>query len=236
MKRLLALFAIVSLSVAMADVANAANGRVTANLYQDVAGTAGTSYTLSGWAGAEAGYVGLTDPTVTSQFALDFFGAGNVLLNTVSQSLVPGLGTSGNPFGYNQFSVVGVAPAGTTTVRARATMGNAYGGVGGQAFVVDAFSLTAGGPNLLSNPDLDTVAVGDQVGATPVGGWHVTSSRVLSGAFTDGASSEPWCNVQQANGQGLFFKPFQGDLVPEPATAGLVLLGFAGMIGLRRRG
>lgn len=236
MKRLLSLFAILSLSLCLANVANAANGRVTVNFYQDVAGSAGSSYSLSGWAGAEAGYVGLSDPTVVSEFALDFYDAGNSLISTVAQSLVPGLGTSGNPFGYNQFTVAGVAPAGTATVRSRATMGNAYSGSGGQAFVIDSFALTSGaGPNLLTNPDLDATSISDQVLPTPTG-WHISASRVLTGpGFTDGASSEPWCNVLQPGGFGLFFKPFQGDTMPEPASIGLLMLGMAGFVGLSRR-
>ena len=238
MTRFLALLTILSLTAFSAEVANAANGPVTANLYQDVAGTPGTLYTLTGWAGAEAGYVGLSDPTVGSLFALDFFDASNNLLGSATQSLVPGLGVvNGNPLNYAQFSVAGTSPAGTATVRARATMANAYGGSGGQAFVVDAFSLTApGGGNLLSNPDLDVTAVGDQVLATPVGGWHVNASRLLTGVFADGASSEPWANVQQAGGTGLFFKPFQGDTMPEPSSIVLGMFGVCSLLGLRRRG
>lgn len=238
MKRLVALFAVLSLTAFTADVANAANGPVTTNLYQDVAGSAGTVYTLSGWAGAEAGYVGLSDPTVGSLFALDFFDSSSALLGSATQSLVPGLGVvNGNPLNYAQFSVTGTAPAGTATVRARATMKDAYSGVGSQAFVVDAFSLTAAsGGNLLSNPDLDTIGVGDQALATPIGGWHVNSSRLLTGVFNDGASSEPWANVQQAGGQGLFFKPFQGDTMPEPGSIVLSMFGLSSLIGLRRRG
>ena len=237
MKRFVALLTVLSLTGFMADVATAANGRVTANLYQDVAGSAGAAYTLTGWAGAEPGYVGLSDPTVGSLFAIDFFDAGDVLLGSATQSLVPGLGSTGNPFGYDQYTVAGIAPAGTAKVRARATMADAYGGSGGQAFVVDAFSLTSGGPNLLLNPDLDTIGVGDQAGPTPIGGWHVNSFRVLTGVFNDGASSEPWCNVQQPGGFGLFFKPFQGDtMVPEPASVALGMFGLS-LLGLvRRRG
>lgn len=235
MTRFLALLTILSLTAFSAEVANAANGPVTTNLYQDVTGSAGTVYTLTGWAGAEAGYVGLSDPTVGSLFAIDFFDAGNNLLGSATQSLVPGLGATGNPFGYDQFSVTGTAPAGTATVRARATMKDAYNGSGGQAFVVDSFSLAAaGGGNLLSNPDLDVIGVGDQALATPVGGWHVSSSRLLTGVFNDGASSEPWCNVLQAGGYGLFFKPFQGDTMPEPTSAVLCLFGLS-LVGLIRR-
>jgi len=65
--------------------------------------------------------------------------------------------------------------------------------------------------NLLSNPDIDVVGVGDQVLATPINGWHVNSTRSVTGAFNDGASSEGFANVQQPGGFGLFFKAFQGD-------------------------
>ena len=50
-----------------------------------------------------------------------------------------------------------------------------------------AFAANANAVNLLLNPDLDNVAVGDQALATPIS-WHVTSSRSLTGPFTDGAS------------------------------------------------
>ena len=71
-----------------------------------------------------------------------------------------------------------------------------------------AFAANANAVNLLSNPDLDTVAVGDQVLATPIGGWHVNSSRALTGAYTDGASSETLrtcCSQPAAAGQWLRF-------------------------------
>ena len=58
-----------------------------------------------------------------------------------------GLGTpNANPFGYAQYTVFATAPVGTVSVRARASMIDAFGNPagGGQAFVVDAFVLTAG--------------------------------------------------------------------------------------------
>ena len=73
---------------------------------------------------------------------------------------------------------------------------------------------SASAVNLLGNPDLDVTGTGDQVLATPIGGWHVTSTKSASGPFTDGASSETFANVLQSGGSGLFFKAFQGTLTP----------------------
>ena len=93
--------------------------------------------------------------------------------------------------------------------------------------------------NILANPDLDTIAIGSQVLATPVS-WQVVASKTVSGPFFDGASSEMFCNVQQPNGYGLFFKPFQGNATlgdyinvqfyqDNPASAGMsfTLSGYA---------
>jgi hypothetical protein len=241
MKRIVTLFGILASVVFTAGQAIGANGPVTTHLYQDVAGTPGVQYTLTGWAGAGAGYIGLVDPNVKSQFTIDFLNASNAVIggNTIDLNTM-GLGVSGlpNPFGYNTYSVSATAPAGTVKVRALATQGNAYANPAGgdQAFVVDSFTLSPpSGGNLLSNPDLDVIGVGDQVLATPINGWHVDSTRVLTGPFTDGASSESFANVLQPGGFGLFFKAFQGDTVPEPTTIGLGLLGLLGVIGLVRR-
>jgi hypothetical protein len=119
---------------------------VSASLSQDVAGTAGAKYTLTGWAGAEANYVGLSDPSVKSQFVLQFLNGANSVLGSSTLDLnTVGLGVSGlpAPFGYNTYSVSGTAPAGTVVVRSIAQMLNAYANPlgGGQAFVVDSFNL-----------------------------------------------------------------------------------------------
>jgi hypothetical protein len=122
-------------------------GTVSTKLYQDVAASAGMKYALTGWAGAGAGYIGLTDPTVKSQFGLQFLNSSNAVLASSTIDLVPlGLGVSGlpNPFGYNTYTVTsGVAPAGTVVVRSIAQQRNAYGTPAGgdQAFVVDSFNL-----------------------------------------------------------------------------------------------
>src|SRR5262249_24587882 len=109
----------------------------------------GLSYTLTGWAGAEANYIGLSDPTVKSEFHLQFLnGAAVVIGNTTLDLVAAGLGT-GAPtppaggFSYHPFSLSGIAPPGTVSVRALATMIDAYNNPlgGGQAFVVDYFTL-----------------------------------------------------------------------------------------------
>ena len=126
-----------------------ATNKLTVDLYQNNPGTPGVNYTLTGWAGAEANYIGLSDPTVKSYFHLTFLGASSNILSNVTLDLVAaglGLGSPTPPasgFNYHPFSLSAIAPAGTVTVQAGAEMINAYGNPlgGGQAFVVDVFSL-----------------------------------------------------------------------------------------------
>ncbi len=119
---------------------NAVDGLMTGSLYQEVAGTAGLEYVLTGWAGAEANL--LAFQTV---FALDFYDGVGVLLGSATADLFAlGLMTpNGEPFNYKQFTVMGLAPPDTALVRARVSLidgvGNPAGG--GQAFVVDDFEL-----------------------------------------------------------------------------------------------
>lgn len=118
----------------------ATNGLATGHLYQDVAGSAGQVYTLTGWAGAEAN--ALMEDAV---FAIEFRDAAGGLLSTSSLSLMSQLFVdNGLAFDYKFYSVSGTAPTGTATVRARVSMINAQGNPlgGGQAFVTDDFTLT----------------------------------------------------------------------------------------------
>jgi len=117
---------------------NLTDGNLTVNLFQDNPGTPGVSYTLTGWARAEAGYSGLTDPLTTkSQFALEFLDAGSsVIGGSVLDLFTAGLGGTDS-----SYSVSATAPAGTVGVRSRVSMIDAYGTSGGQAFIVDAFTL-----------------------------------------------------------------------------------------------
>lgn len=126
---------------------NAANGAATGHLYQDVPGTPGLPYTLTGWAGGEANVL-----MGGAEMAIEFRTAGNVLINTVTVDLLPTLTTpNGEPFNYKKYTVTGIAPLGTSFVRARVSMidgiPNPQGG--GQAFVVDDFSLTIPEPSSL---------------------------------------------------------------------------------------
>lgn len=119
----------------------ATTGLATGHLYQDVSGTAGLIYTLTGWAGAEAN--ALMGDAV---FALDFLDNGGGVISSSTLSVLPTLTTpNGESFNYKFYTVSGTAPVGTAFVRSRISMidgqGNPAGG--GQAFVVDDFELQA---------------------------------------------------------------------------------------------
>jgi hypothetical protein len=121
---------------------NAINGAATGSLYQDVPGTPGQKYTLTGWAGAEANAL-----MQNAVFAIEFLDAGNTVIDGTTLSLLPSLFTpNGQPFNYKQYSLDDIAPAGTVKVRSRVSMIGALGNPdgGGQAFVVDDFELIAG--------------------------------------------------------------------------------------------
>lgn len=93
---------------------------VDAHLQQDVPGTPGTLYTLSAWYLYETFYSG-TDifaPTET-RLAMDFLGAGDVVLSTVSLDIDT---VQLADAVWREFSVQGTAPAGTLEVRARSSM------------------------------------------------------------------------------------------------------------------
>ena len=127
---------------------NATDGNVTVHFFQDNPGTPGLQYILTGYAGTEPNYSGLIDGSPTrSEFAVEFLNAGNVVIGgSVLDLETAGLGTpNGNPFNYAQYTVMAVAPAGTASVRARASMIDGFNNPagGGQAFVVDAFDLVA---------------------------------------------------------------------------------------------
>jgi hypothetical protein len=67
----------------------------------------------------------------------------------------------------------------------------------------------AGAANVLFNANLDDIGLNSQNNPSP-NGWSIDASKSVSGAYFDGADSEPWCNVLDTGGSGLFFKPFAG--------------------------
>jgi hypothetical protein len=120
---------------------NATDGPATGHLIQDVPGTPGRGYTMSGWAGAEANAL-----MADAVFALEFLDAGGIEIpaSGVELSLLPTLFVdNGEPFDYKRYELSALSPAGTAFVRVRASMIDAIGNPagGGQAFVVDDFSL-----------------------------------------------------------------------------------------------
>jgi hypothetical protein len=122
---------------------NSTNGAATGHLFQNVLGTPGIEYTLTGWAGAEAN--ALMEDAV---FALEFLDSGGVEIpgSGTELSLLPFLFVDNRePFDYKEYTVTATAPASTAFVRARASMIGAMAnpGGGGQAFVVDDFTLTS---------------------------------------------------------------------------------------------
>ncbi len=117
------------------------DGAATGNLFQDVAATVGTTYMLTGWAGAEAN-AQMRDAV----FAVEFLDASGGIIGSNVLSLMPTLKTAnGEAFSYKKYSVLGTAPAGSVKVRSRVSMIDAMSNPngGGQAFVVDDFELVA---------------------------------------------------------------------------------------------
>jgi hypothetical protein len=126
---------------------------LTVHFQQALAASPGQTWFMTGWAGAEAGYSGLIagGPTRT-YFAIDFLDLFGSTLSTTQLDLAANnLGVpNGHPFAYRQYALNATAPGGTSFVRARVSMIDAYGTSGGQAFVVDDFTLVIPEPASLS--------------------------------------------------------------------------------------
>jgi hypothetical protein len=134
------------------------NGAATGHLYQDVAATPGARYTFSGWAGGEANFMG------RAELALEFIDVNGLVIAGEGQTLdlvAAGLLTdNGLAFDYKKYTVSAVAPAAAIGVRGRVSMLDAIANPagGGQAFVVDDFSLVVPEPTSLA-----TLALGGLV-------------------------------------------------------------------------
>jgi hypothetical protein len=157
------------------DIAGVPNAEDNfAHLFQDVPGTPGMQYTMTGYAAAEAHFAGgvtnlnwqTGDPGAPSPdplnftdgplsptdafFTLEFLDAADTVLDfeqieLKEAGLVNSTVSNWNNAVWKQFTVVGIAPAGTTQVRAKASMidGVWNPGADPQSLFVDAFSLTA---------------------------------------------------------------------------------------------
>jgi hypothetical protein len=122
---------------------NASNGPATGHLYQDHPATPGFLYTASGWAGAEANLL-----VAGAEIALEFLDAGgNVIVGSgQTVNLLPTLFVpNGQPFNYKEYNAAAIAPGNAVEVRLRVSMigGQPNPAGGGQAFVVDDFTLVA---------------------------------------------------------------------------------------------
>ncbi len=206
-------------------------GPVTAHITQDHPATPGTMYTLTGQFGAELHYSGIFSNTGTpenpgpittkTEFALEFLNASNVVIGGSVLDLEAGLLASqgnGNRFSFDDYMVMATAPAGTTTVRVRASMFDGYFTTdvgGGQALAADNFSLTAGVP-------------GDHNGD-----GQVNLADYVVWRKTDGSQAgyDAWFNNFGAPGSG------SGSLsgtVPEPACCLLAVFAMLGSLGFHR--
>jgi len=86
--------------------------------------------------------------------------------------------------------------------------------------IVCSFVCTTAFANDLFDPGMNSIGSNGQLGNTPNPPWVVVAARGANPAFDDGASSEPWCDVD-GGGFGLFFKAFIGNPPWDP-TAGPV--------------
>jgi len=120
---------------------NATDGAATGHLFQDNPATPGFAYQMTGWAGAEANAL-----MANATFSIRFLNASSADIGGTTLSLLPTLFVpNGQPFNYKQYLLNAVAPAGAVTVRADIAMIGALGNPagGGQAFVVDDFTLNS---------------------------------------------------------------------------------------------
>jgi PEP-CTERM motif len=119
------------------------------NFYQDVVGLPGIKYVLTGMIGAGANYSGLLNGPTQTLLAIDFDNdtnaANGVISSVVTDVKAAGLTSGGGPaFGAQQFTATGVAPAGTTSVRARFSALNMYNTTNPDpAAMIDDFNLSA---------------------------------------------------------------------------------------------
>ncbi|QDV78965.1 hypothetical protein [Botrimarina mediterranea] len=142
-------------------------GPVDAILSQTVAATPGQTYTFAGDASFETNYLGgMGEPGFRTEFELAFLDSsgaviGSPIVRDLSLEVINGLGYSGTNGNPEVTPLVGVAPAGSASVRVRAQALNMVRNnenTGQQSSFADNFSLTtsdAPTTELLANPNLN---------------------------------------------------------------------------------
>ena len=156
---------------------------VTVYFYQDNPATPGTKYTLSGYAAGEANYCGFIPrvPPVETLFVVEFLDSTGTVISSNALDLITAGLPNGGPASMALITMPQVtAPAATATVRAGASMINAYSTTGAQSFFVDAFDLESeappGSPVITNQP----VAVTTSLGGTATFSVGVSNTQGVS--------------------------------------------------------
>lgn len=180
---------------------------INVNLYQDNPATPGTKFTLSGYPSGQANYCGYfttNSPAPATLFVIAFLDSGgNIIQSNFWDLIVGGMPNTG-PLVTPDFQYVTTqvtAPPGTVTVRAGATMLNAYSTTGQQSWFVDSFDLESvappGSPVITNQPAQVTVAPGGtahfSVGVSNTAGvtyqWQRYATNLANGGNISGATS-----------------------------------------------
>ena len=178
--------------------------QISVHFFQTNPALPGAKYTLSGYAAAEANYCGRFNtniPAPQTLLVVQFLNGANSVLasnayDLAAAGLPVGVGAAATLFTTPQFT----APVGTATVRAGASMLNAYNNSGAQAFIVDAFDLEVevppGAPVITNQPSNVTVAAGGTaiftvgVSNPPVSyQWQLEQTNISNGGHFSGVTS-----------------------------------------------
>jgi hypothetical protein len=200
-----------------------------ATLSQIVAGTAGTQYTLSAWSKFEAKYSGgvttldaasssgaVASPTQT-YLEIAFLDASSAVIGTPATLDLRTVQM--NDATWRQQTLAATAPAGTVSVQISAKMIDGVSNTGAQSAFFDDFSLTAAGG-----------APGDYDGNGVVDGNDFLVIQRGFGSLYSSTDINTW-KANYGNGAAVGAV----GAVPEPAGAGLALLGAAALGVVRRR-
>jgi hypothetical protein len=183
----------------------AASDLCTVILYQDNAATAGTKFTLSGYASCEVNYSGLfntNSPAPATVFFVNFFDTNGVQIATNEFNLIPGMSPpEGAPPTRLLTTPQYTAPAGTAKVRVGEEIRNTYNTTGGQSTFVDDFDLEAvfpAGSPVITNQPLQvsvapgatatfTVGVSNSAGVTYQ--WQHSNTNISDGGAYSGTTN-----------------------------------------------